>query len=177
MRTFFLSIMLLTTALLSAQNFKTFEKENVSLQHPAEWEIVDVDKKAKDNPDNPMLQSVLLEIKSDKNSNNSKGVEVVKIDMAGKNATLSQMQEYFEKMYKSMQGKVTILKKDAGEANGYEYKSMTLKVDDADASQLGVQRVILEDEYVYVISVSAPMAEFGNFKPTVDQILDSFQVN
>lgn len=177
MRPFFLTFILLTISLSTAQSLKTFEKENVSLQHPAEWEIVDVDKKAEENPDNPMLQSVLLEIKSDKTSKNAKGIEVIKIDMEGKNATLSQMQQYFEKMYQSMQDKVTILKKDAGEANGYKYKSMTLKISKADVSQLGVQRVILEDEYVYVISVSAPMAEFGNFKPTLDQILESFQVN
>jgi hypothetical protein len=146
-------------------------------KHPANWKVVDVAKKAKENPDNPMLQSILLEIKSDKSSNNSKSVDVVKIDMAGKNATLSQMQQYFEKLYQNMQGKVTILKKDDAEVNGYNYKSMTLKINEDDQNLLGVQRIILQDEYVYVISVSAPMTEFGNFKATGDKILDSFKVN
>lgn len=174
---FFIPIVLLISSTLSAQDFKTFEKENVSLQYPSEWQSVDVDKKAEENPNNPMLKSILLEITADKNDEEAKSVEVIKLDMSGKNATLSQVQQFFEKMYSSAEGKIAILKKSSGEVNGYEYKSMTLKIDEPERKLLGVQRFLLSGNFAYVISVSSPLAEFASFKSTGDQILDSFKVD
>ena len=161
---------------LNAQDFKSFEKDGVSLEYPSDWEVVDVEKKKKENPDNPMLQSILFEIVADKEIKETKKVEAMRIDMSGRNTTLSGMEKYFEKLFNSTQGKVQILKKGAGEVNGYEYKSMTLKTKVDEAQLLGVQRVLLDGQYAYVISVSSPIADFANFKTTADQILDSFEV-
>lgn len=162
---------------LNAQDLKDYEKDGVSLKHPADWEVVDIEKKKNENPNNPMLRSIILEISADKDADETKSVEALKLDMTGKNATLSQIQQFFEKMYSNSQGKIQILKKGSGEVNGYEYRSMTVKSDMENAELLSVQRVLLDGKYAYVVSVSSPLAEFANFKPTGDKILDSFQVN
>ena len=171
-----LILFLSTNFQLSAQDFKSFEKDGVSLEYPSDWEVVDVEKKKKENPNNPMVRSILLEITANKDTDETKSVEALRLDMSGKNATLTDMQKFFEKMYKNSQGKIQILKKGDGNVNGYEYKSMTIKSDVDEVQLLGVQRVLLDGKYAYVISVSSPLADFANFKTTADQVLDSFEV-
>ena len=160
-----------------AQEMKNYKIDDVTVKHPADWEVVDIEKKKKENPQNPMLQSILFEISAEKDADETKSVEALKLDMTGKNATLSQIQQFFEKMYSNSQGKIQILKKGSGEVNGYEYRSMTIKADLENADVLSVQRILLDGKYAYVVSVSSPLAEFANFKSTGDKILDSFQVN
>ena len=161
---------------LNAQDFKNFDKDGASLAYPSDWEVVDIEKKKKENPNNPMIRSTLLEITADKKTDKTKSVKAMRLDMSGKNATLTDMQKFFEKMYKNSQGKIQILKKGDGEVNGYEYKSMTIKSDVDEVQLLGVQRVLLDGKYAYVISVSSPLGEFADFKVTGEQILDSFEV-
>ena len=160
-----------------AQEMKDHEIDDVTVKHPAEWEVVDVEKKKKENPQNPMVQSILFEISADKDADDAKSVQASKLDMTGKNTTLDQIQQFFEKMYSNAQSDIQILKKGSGEVNGYEYRSMTIKADLENADVLSVQRILLDGKYAYVVSVSSPLAEFANFKSTGDKILDSFQVN
>ena len=160
----------------NAQDFKSFEKEGVSLDYPSDWEVVDVEKKKKENPNNPMIRSILLEITANKGSDETESIKALRLDMSGKNATLTDMQKFFEKMYSNSQGKIQILKKSDGEINGYEYKSMTIKSDVDEVQLLGVQRVLLDGQYAYVVSVSSPLADFASFKTTGNKILDSFEV-
>ena len=160
-----------------AQEMKNYKIDDVTVKHPADWEVVDIEKKKKENPQNPMLQSILFEISADKDADDAKSVQASKLDMTGKNATLDQIQQFFEKMYSNAQSDIQILKKGSGEVNGYEYRSMTIKADLENADVLSVQRILLDGKYAYVVSVSSPLAEFANFKSTGDKILDSFQVN
>ena len=160
-----------------SQEMKNHEIDDVTIKHPAGWEVVDIEKKKKENPQNPMVQSVLFEISADKESDEAKSVQASKLDMTGKNATLDQIQQFFEKMYSNAQSDIQILKKGSGEVNGYEFRSMTVKAELESADVLSVQRVLLDGKYAYVVSVSSPLAEFANFKATGDKILDSFQVN
>ena len=161
---------------LNAQDFKSYDKDGVSLMYPSDWEVVDIEKKKEENPNNPMLRSILFEIVADKETKETKTVEAMRIDMAGKNASLSDVENFFDKLFKNSQGKVQILKKGDGKVNGYEYKSMTLRTEVDEAQLLGVQRMLLDGKYAYVISVNTPLAEFANYKTTVNQILDSFKI-
>jgi hypothetical protein len=68
---------------LSAQDFKSFEKDGVSLEYPSDWEVVDVEKKKKENPNNPMIRSILLEITANKDTDETKSVEASRLDMSG----------------------------------------------------------------------------------------------
>jgi hypothetical protein len=42
---------------LNAQDFKSYDKDGVSLMYPSDWEVVDIEKKKEENPNNPMLRS------------------------------------------------------------------------------------------------------------------------
>ena len=161
---------------LNAQELKSYENKDVIVKYPSNWEIVDVDKKKKENPDNPMMKSTVLEIRADKDDESSKSVKAMKMDTQGRNPSLADIESFFENMYNSSE-KVVVLKKSKGQINGYDYRSMTVKSNVEDVDKIGVQRYFIYNKYIYVVSVSSKFKEFPKFKPTADKLLDSFKTN
>ena len=161
---------------LNAQDMKSFEDDDASLEYPSSWEVIDIDKKKKENPDNPMINNMILEITADKDDEASKSVKAIKMDMMGKNPSLADIEGFFVNMYSS-QDKVQILKKSKGTVNGYDYRSMTVKSNADGVDKIGVQRFFLKGRYIYLVSTSSQLAEFPNFKSTSSKVLDSFKVD
>ena len=80
---------------LNAQDMKSFEGDDASLEYPSSWEVIDIDKKKKENSDNPMINNMILEITADKDDEASKSVKAIKMDMMGKNPSLADIEGFF----------------------------------------------------------------------------------